>query len=49
MIVAHVAGIPVEESILYMAGVVAIAPALLVLVRSRVHRLGRRRRRPLSD
>jgi hypothetical protein len=51
MIVAHIMGIPVEESVLYVAAVAAVAPTLLVVMRGRALRLGRglRRRRSLSD
>jgi hypothetical protein len=37
MIVAHIMGIPVEESFLYAAGLAAIAPTMLIVMRSRLH------------
>jgi hypothetical protein len=48
MIVAHIMGVPVEESVLYTPGVVAVAPALLIVLRGRLVRLGRRLCRPAS-
>jgi hypothetical protein len=47
MIVAHIMGVPVEES-LFTPGVVAVAPALLLVLRGRLARLGRRLYRPAS-
>ena len=48
MIVAHIMGIPVEESLLYAAGVGAAAPALLLIMWSRLQAKARTRRRRLG-
>ena len=47
MIVAHIMGVPFEESLL-TPGVVTVAPALLIVLRGRLARLGRRLWRPPS-
>jgi hypothetical protein len=46
VIVAHIAGIPVEEGLPgLVAGGAAAGPVLFILVRARLERLGRRLRR----
>jgi hypothetical protein len=45
MIVAHIMGIPVEESFLYAAGLAVVAPTVLIVMRSSLHAKVRRWRR----
>jgi hypothetical protein len=50
VIVAHIMGIPVEESFLQLVPVGAtVVTAVAVVGRARLRRLGRRRPRPASE
>jgi hypothetical protein len=49
VIVAHIMGIPIEENVLQLAPVAAAGPALLIVMRARLGRLGRRLRRRPQD
>jgi hypothetical protein len=48
MILAHIAGIPIEESVLPFASAGLAAPLVLVLLQARLRRIGRALYEPIN-